>query len=92
MLADAEAGEVTPAATADADGTCADSQGISIVEHDDLVVGGEPQITFDPAAEFERRGESGQAVFGKAGAVMQASVRKTERTRPKGIKIPRIRL
>ena len=87
MLADAQARKITPAAPPNPDGACADSQGIRVVEDDDPVVGGEPQIALDSAAEFERGCESRQAVLGKAGTIMQAPVGEAERTR-----IERVRL
>jgi len=61
--------------------------GVRIVENHDPIVGRESEIAFDSAAEFKGAGKGGQTVFRKAGAVVQAPVCKTERTR-----IERIRL
>jgi hypothetical protein len=44
------------------------------VEHDDAIIGGEPDIAFDPSTRFERRCEGDQAVLGKARAIVKPAV------------------
>jgi hypothetical protein len=47
------------------------------VEDDGAVIGSQPEIAFNSGAQFQCRSEGGQAVFGKARAVMQAAVCET---------------
>ena len=62
-------------------GLAAQPPRVGVVEDDDLVVGGQPQVAFDPGAELERGGEREQAVLGNAGAVMQPAMREARRAR-----------
>ena len=57
------------------------------MEHDDLVVGRQPEIAFDARADLERGGEREQAVFGKSGAIVQAAVREPLRAGIERIRI-----
>jgi hypothetical protein len=45
------------------------------VEDDDTVVGRKPQVALDTRAELQRGGKCDQAVFGKSGTGMEATVR-----------------
>ena len=51
------------------------------MKQDDTVVGGQPEVRFDPRATLESGSEGDETVLGKRGAGMQAPVRKADRTR-----------
>ena len=52
---------------------------VGVMKDQDLVVGRQPQITFDPGAQLKRGCEREQAVFGKSGPVMEPAVRESRR-------------
>jgi hypothetical protein len=51
------------------------------MEYDQSVVGGEPEIAFDPGAKIDRRTECWQRVFRNGGTEMQSAVSESARTR-----------
>ncbi len=75
-------------------GRCADSQwarayppGVGIVENEDPIVCGQPQVAFDAGPDLEGGGDGKQAVFGETGAIVQAAV-----CEPRWAGIERVRL
>ena len=56
------------------------------MKDEDPVVGGEPQVAFDPGAEFDGGGEGGKAVLRGTSIKVQAPVRE-----PPGTRVERIR-
>src|SRR5436190_10241999 len=59
----------------------AQALGVRVVEYDNLIVEGEPQVAFDSRAEIDRRGKCAQAVLGNAAAAMQPAMRVSLGTR-----------
>ena len=57
------------------------------MRYEDLVIGGEPQVAFDPGAEVHGSGKGGKAVLWGACIIVQAPVRESPWAR-----IERIRL
>ena len=49
------------------------------MEHEDLVVGRQPEVAFDTGAKLQRGGEGEQAILGESGTMMQAAVREAGR-------------
>ena len=87
MLADPQPADLGEGRLADLQRAGAQAAGIGIVKHQDLVVGGQPQVAFDAGAELQRGGEGDQAVFGKRGAMVQPAMRE-----PLSTGIERIRI
>ena len=87
MLTDAQPRQVAPRGSADPERTPAHPQGVGIVEDKHLVVGSEPHVAFDSAAELESAGEGGQAVLWESGAIMEAPVGEAGRTRVERVRL-----
>jgi hypothetical protein len=45
-----------------------------VVEDEHAIVGGQPQVAFNPRAQLQGRGEGDQAILWKAGAIVEAPV------------------
>ena len=87
MLAHAQALQLVPFARADPQRAGAHPPGIRVVENDNAIVRGQPEVAFDPRAALERGRERDQAVLRKCGAAMQAAMGESgragvERVRP----------
>ena len=80
MLAGAQARQFLPAALANPQRTPANAQRIRVVEDDELVIRGQPQVALDARAKLKRRSECDQAILGKSGAIMDAAMGETPRT------------
>lgn len=79
VLADPKPRELLQRGLADLQRTRAHAPAVRIVEDDDMVVGGEPQVALDSGTHFERGGEGDEAVLRKARTIVDAPVRKSGR-------------
>ena len=74
MFSDTQARELVQRGLTDLHRTGALSPSVSVMEHDNLIICSEPQVTLNARAHFKRRGERDKAIFGKTRSVMQAPV------------------
>jgi len=56
------------------------------MKNENLIICSQSEIAFDSGTHFKRCSEGEQAVFRKAGAVMEAAVSETPRSRVEGIR------
>ncbi len=77
MPGDPQAGQFHPIGFSDPERAGAKAPRVGIVEDDDAIVSGQPQVALDAGAELDRRVKRVKAVFRNGRAKVQAAVSET---------------
>ena len=81
LIPDAQLSHLLQRRMADVEGARAQPPSVGVVEHDDLIIGRQPDVALDTRAHFERRCKGSERVFGHVLPKMQSTVGKAAGTR-----------